>query len=127
MYQPLDSSFRWNDDGVLFRLYIIPACLPQTGSCYFLHTQSTCDLTHSELKRAMKDDLGEIFTLNEVAAYLKVGKRTVYRLTAARKIPAFKVGGTWRFQRRDIDYWIKLQTAKAHGDDVPGESCDDNG
>ena len=54
LYQPLDSSFRWNDEGVLFRLYIIPACLPQTGSCHFLHTQSTCGLTHSELKRARK-------------------------------------------------------------------------
>ncbi len=52
LYQPLDSSFRWNDDGVSFRLYIIPACLPQTDSCHFLHTQSTCGLTHSELKRA---------------------------------------------------------------------------
>ncbi len=38
LYQPLDSSFRWNDDGVSFRLYII---------------QSTCGLTHSELKRAI--------------------------------------------------------------------------
>ena len=30
LYQLLDSSFRWNDEGVSFRLYIIPACLPQT-------------------------------------------------------------------------------------------------
>jgi excisionase family DNA binding protein len=57
----------------------------------------------------MKDDTAEIFTLDEVAAYLKVGKRTVYRLAAAKKIPAFKVGGTWRFQRREIDQWIKRQ------------------
>ena len=33
----------------------------------------------------MKDDPGEIFTLDEVAAYLKVGKCTVYRLAAAKK------------------------------------------
>jgi excisionase family DNA binding protein len=46
-------------------------------------------------EEAMKDDAAEIFTLDEVAAYLKVGKRTVYRLAAAKKIPAFKVGGTW--------------------------------
>ncbi|WP_086132972.1 methylation-associated defense system helix-turn-helix domain-containing protein MAD1 [Methylocaldum sp. SAD2] len=58
----------------------------------------------------MKDDTGEIFTLDEVAAYLKVGKRTVYRLAAAKKIPAFKVGGTWRFSRQEIDQWIKRQT-----------------
>lgn len=59
---------------------------------------------------AMKDEIGEIFTLDEVAAYLKVGKRTVYRLAAAKKIPAFKVGGTWRFSRADIDSWIKQQS-----------------
>ncbi|MCB0256900.1 MAG: helix-turn-helix domain-containing protein [Anaerolineae bacterium] len=68
----------------------------------------------------MKDDTGEIFTLDEVAAYLKVGKRTVYRLAAARKLPAFKVGGTWRFRRQEIDQWITRQTENAqqgHDDD----------
>lgn len=61
---------------------------------------------------AMKDDAAEIFTLDEVAAYLKVGKRTVYRLAAAKKIPAFKVGGTWRFRRQEIDLWITEQTER---------------
>jgi len=69
----------------------------------------------------------EIFTLDEVAAYLKVGKRTVYRLAAAKKIPAFKVGGTWRFRRQEIDQWIKRQTAEAQGGDVPGTSHGGNG
>lgn len=67
----------------------------------------------------MKDEPGQILTLDEVAAYLKVGKRTVYRLAAAKKIPAFKVGGTWRFSRDEIDQWIKRQTAEVqdgHGD-----------
>ena len=58
----------------------------------------------------MTDKSSEIFTLDEVAAYLKVGKRTVYRLAAARKIPAFKVGGAWRFSRTEIDRWIKQQS-----------------
>ncbi len=66
----------------------------------------------------MKDETGEIFTLDDVAAYLKVGKRTVYRLAAAKKIPAFKVGGTWRFSRADIDTWIKQQSMHSSvGDD----------
>lgn len=60
----------------------------------------------------MKNESGEIFTLEEVAAYLKVGKRTIYRLAAAKKIPAFKVGGAWRFPRQEIDQWIKRQTAE---------------
>lgn len=41
----------------------------------------------------MTDKSGEILTLDEVAAYLKIGKRPTNRLAAARKIPAFKVGG----------------------------------
>lgn len=48
----------------------------------------------------------EILTLDEVAAYLKAGKRTVYRLAADGKLPGFKLGGTWRFRRSDLDRWI---------------------
>jgi excisionase family DNA binding protein len=51
-----------------------------------------------------------ILMIKEVAAYLKVTERTIYRLAAAKKIPAFKVGGSWRFSRSDIDAWIKRQS-----------------
>ena len=30
-------------------------------------------------------------------------------LAAAGKIPAFKVGGTWRFSRAEINQWIQRQ------------------
>lgn len=53
---------------------------------------------------------GEILTIKQVAAYLKVTERTIYRLAGAKKIPAFKVGGTWRFSKADIDAWIKQQS-----------------
>ena len=53
----------------------------------------------------------EILTISEVAEYLKVAERTLYRLAAANRIPAFKVGGTWRFLRSEIDQWIKKQTS----------------
>lgn len=53
---------------------------------------------------------GSIMTVKEVAEYLKVNERTVYRLAGAKKMPAFKVGGTWRFLRSDIVQWIKSQT-----------------
>lgn len=61
----------------------------------------------------MSDSKDEILTLDEVAAYLKVGKRTVYRLAAAGKIPAFKLGGIWRFRRADLDRWIADQSRSA--------------
>ena len=52
-----------------------------------------------------------ILTLKEVADYLKVTERTIYRLSQAKKIPSFKVGGMWRYLRKDIDAWIARQTA----------------
>ncbi|MCP5425343.1 MAG: helix-turn-helix domain-containing protein [Gammaproteobacteria bacterium] len=54
----------------------------------------------------------EILTLEEVAAYLKAGKRTVYRLAQKGEIPAFKLGGTWRFRRSDLDHWIAASINK---------------
>lgn len=59
----------------------------------------------------MTEPDGDILTLDEVAAYLKAGKRTIYRLAASGEIPAFKLGGTWRFSRSDIESWIKQQSA----------------
>jgi excisionase family DNA binding protein len=53
----------------------------------------------------------EILTIKEVADYLKVTERTIYRLAAGKQIPAFKVGGSWRFARVEIDSWIRQQSA----------------
>lgn len=66
----------------------------------------------------MIDQPDDILTIDEVAAYLKAGKRTVYRLAASRQIPAFKLGGTWRFRRGELDQWIAIRIGKA----VDGES-----
>lgn len=59
----------------------------------------------------------EILTLEEVAVYLKAGKRTVYRLASNGQIPAFKLGGTWRFRRADLDHWISDRTKRPRGHD----------
>lgn len=58
---------------------------------------------------AKSDSDGDILIIKQVADYLKVTERTIYRLAAAKQIPAFKVGGSWRFSRADIDSWIKKQ------------------
>ena len=60
----------------------------------------------------MTDPEGEILTLDEVASYLKAGKRTVYRLAQKGEIPAFKLGGTWRFRRSELDRWIADSISK---------------
>ena len=69
------------------------------------------------MAQSMTTSAGEsgILTIREVADYLKVTDRTIYRLAAAKKIPAFKVGGTWRFSVADIDIWIKQQSMEGLG------------
>ncbi|MFC3122682.1 methylation-associated defense system helix-turn-helix domain-containing protein MAD1 [Agaribacter flavus] len=49
----------------------------------------------------------EILTLREVADYLKLTEKTAYRLAAEGKLPGFKVGGSWRFKRTDLEDWIE--------------------
>jgi excisionase family DNA binding protein len=47
----------------------------------------------------------EILTVAEVAAYLRVHPSTIYRLLKAHQLPAFHVGGDWRFNVEEIDRW----------------------
>ncbi len=51
----------------------------------------------------------DIMTIKEVSEYLKLTEKTAYRLVAEGKIPGFKVGGSWRFRRTEIDRWIVEQ------------------
>ena len=51
----------------------------------------------------------EILTIREVAVLLKINEKTAYKLASEGKIPGFKVGGSWRFRRSDLDRWIDQQ------------------
>jgi excisionase family DNA binding protein len=51
----------------------------------------------------------EILTLKEASKYLKLAEKTAYRLAAEGKLPGFKVGGSWRFKKEDMDNWIQEQ------------------
>lgn len=52
----------------------------------------------------------DIMTIQEVAEYLKLNEKTAYRLASEGEIPGFKVGGSWRFKRQDIERWIAQKT-----------------
>ncbi len=48
----------------------------------------------------------EVLTIDELAAYLKVSKSTLYKLVQEGKIPGQKVGKHWRFHRDVIQRWL---------------------
>jgi len=53
--------------------------------------------------------MNALMTINEVAAYMQVSRFTVYRLAKDHTIPATKIGRQWRFQKEEIDQWIRNQ------------------
>jgi excisionase family DNA binding protein len=48
-----------------------------------------------------------LLTTKQVAEYLRIDKFTVYRLVAQRKLPAYKVGSQWRFNRTLLESWLE--------------------
>jgi len=50
-----------------------------------------------------------VMTAKDVAAYLKVHYSTIYRLIKRHQLPAFHIGGEWRFNREHIDEWRAAQ------------------
>lgn len=60
----------------------------------------------------MDDKPSSVFTIDELAAYLRVPKSTLYKLVREGKVPAQKVGRHWRFRKEAIDVWLAETDAK---------------
>ncbi len=53
-----------------------------------------------------------LMTLQEVANYLRVTTKTIYRLLETHRIPARKVGRQWRFDGASIDVWLRQRSTE---------------
>ena len=51
--------------------------------------------------------MARLIDIDELAEYLKLQKQTIYNWLHQRKISGIKVGGVWRFDRREVDLWLK--------------------
>lgn len=58
-------------------------------------------------------DDSSALTVREMASYLNVDEKTIYRLAKRGDLPGFKVARTWRFKKSDIDQWIERQKLAA--------------
>ena len=45
--------------------------------------------------------------IDELADYLKLKRQTLYNWLHQGKMAGIKVGGVWRFDRKDVDAWLK--------------------
>ena len=47
--------------------------------------------------------------IEELADYLRLRKQTIYNWLYQKKISGFKVGGVWRFDKKEIDAWLRAR------------------
>ena len=67
----------------------------------------------------MDDKPGDVLTIEELSAYLKIPKSTLYKLVREGKIPSQKVGRHWRFRKEAIDRWLdetRVEEPKSQGE-----------
>ena len=57
--------------------------------------------------------VGEILTLAEVAEYLKISKKTAYKMARSGDLPAFKAGKHWRVLGTEFASWIDDQRVRS--------------
>lgn len=50
-----------------------------------------------------------LMTIDDLASYLKVTRRTIYEWLKQHKVPAVKLVGQWRFRKEKIDGWLEKQ------------------
>jgi excisionase family DNA binding protein len=54
-----------------------------------------------------------LLDVDDLAKYLKLQKQTIYNWLNQRKISGMKIGGVWRFDKQEIDKWLKSQARKS--------------
>lgn len=62
--------------------------------------------------------MGNLLDVEDLAKYLKLQKQTIYNWLNQRKISGIKLGGVWRFDKREIDKWLKSRSRKIHRDNT---------
>ena len=62
----------------------------------------------------------QVMTVEDLSAYLRVHRSTIYRMLRESDIPRFKIGSDWRFLKTAVDEWtIRAIEGEASGATLP--------
>jgi excisionase family DNA binding protein len=66
----------------------------------------------------------DLLTAKQLQDLLKVDRITIYRMLSDGRLTGFKVGGQWRFSRRQIESWLqeRQQASPEAADELPSDS-----
>ena len=65
----------------------------------------------AKTSHSAKTDNPSIWTVHDVALYLRMSEAKVYRLVKEKRIPVARIGKTWRFRKDLLDEWLSQSAA----------------
>lgn len=60
----------------------------------------------------------DLLSPKQLAEYLQLSQRTVYRLLERGDLPAVRVGGQWRFRKAAVDEWLDVNMQRLDADSL---------
>lgn len=79
--------------------------------------------THPKLTEA--ESVDDLLTTRQLQDLLQVDRITIYRMLNDGRLRGFKVGGQWRFSRREIEVWLQEQQSRPEIMTLPPPPGDD--
>lgn len=64
------------------------------------------------------DKIDKWLTIDELAGYIKMSRTKLYGMAQRGEVPASKIGTQWRFDREEIDQWMKSLATGNVGSDI---------
>lgn len=61
--------------------------------------------------------MSRLMNVDELANYLRLRRQTIYNWLYQKKISGFKVGGVWRFDKKEVDAWLKSRRISTKEED----------
>jgi excisionase family DNA binding protein len=104
-----------NIDGICWSPRTRPPLECQARSCFQglrLHKKED-ELKATQHKRRpvrtvpARSGFSPVMTIREAAAFLHCHTSTLYRLAKSGRIPAFRLGGSWRFTLEALENWMR--------------------
>lgn len=60
----------------------------------------------------------QVMTVKDIADYLDVHPMTIYKYVREGKIPAFKIGTSWRIRKDSIKKWMEQNEQRNNGGNI---------
>lgn len=58
----------------------------------------------------------KLLTVEDLAEYLQLSTKTIYRMLRRGQLPCYRVGNQWRFRRETIDTWLEDERKTGEAD-----------